>query len=91
MTDDETSEVLAAIAALPWTFAKTYAATAPHEYVVAARSTNPAAYRVLDAAIKQHATPGDFWGRTYQYLLIPGHGWKYWRYDILINRAKVTP
>ena len=87
MTPDEAREVLAAIAAMPWKFAKTYAERAPHEYCL--WFGNEAAFVVVADAIRQHGVRGDFHGHSYKYLLIDGHGWKYWRYRILINRARL--
>jgi hypothetical protein len=80
---------------LEWTFAKTYAKTAPHEYVVLGRTEGITREDFIRAAHAIHTfgQPGKFYKSTNIYLTVDG--WKYWTMDWnldetdLINR--VTP
>jgi hypothetical protein len=59
---------------LRWTFAKTYADSAPHWYVVAGRTE---AFELADAiragrVIRTYGEPGRFYSMTNLYLPVPG-------------------
>lgn len=78
---------------LDWTFAKTYAETAPHEYVVLGRTDGICAEDFVRAArvIHTFGQPGKFWNNTNIYLT--NDRMKWWTMDSelvetgLINRA----
>lgn len=78
---------------LEWTFAKTYADTAPHEYVVLDRTDGigPADFVRAARVIQTFGQPGKFWNTTRIYLTHQGRKW--WTMDspltetTLINRA----
>ncbi|MFC6238037.1 class I SAM-dependent methyltransferase [Longivirga aurantiaca] len=82
--------------ALTWTFAKTYADTAPHEYVVAGRNGCPLSHGDFVRAAKVIATfgrPAKFYSMTGIYLTSRDGGLKWWTMDAdldstdLINQA----
>ena len=68
-----------------WIFAKTYAKTAPHEYIV--RETNPDFFDKMCKLIDEEGYV-ERWrdGKEYKYLKIGNH--KYWHFDIILNREK---
>ncbi|MFO7734385.1 MAG: hypothetical protein R6X21_12170 [Candidatus Aminicenantes bacterium] len=72
------------IAATPWTFAKTYADTWPHEYIVREK-----VYRELFAELAEHINkfgyPSRFYEVTMTYFDHEGH--TYWHMDNIINRC----
>lgn len=80
---------------LQWTFAKTYADTAPHEYIVAGRTAgiSRADFRRAAHVIHTWGEPGRFWRSTNIYLAHAGTPHRYWTMDAdlddtdLINRA----
>lgn len=81
---------------LTWTFAKTYAETAPHEYVVAGRNGCPLSRGDFVRAAKVIATfgrPAKFYSMTGIYLTSPDRRLKWWTMDAdldstdLINQA----
>lgn len=74
------------IKAQKWTFAKTYAATAPHEYFVRTPETEEL-YQALVAKIKASGVNEKFYKATFRYLYIGQY--KYWAYPNLINRVKI--
>ncbi|GAA1942305.1 class I SAM-dependent methyltransferase [Agromyces allii] len=79
--------------AMPWTCAKTYAQSAPHEYVVHPRTPGLTREGFQRAAhvIHTFGEPGRFWRSTNTYLVVGPH--RYWTMDAdlddtdLINRA----
>lgn len=86
-------------AELDWQFATTYAASAPHEYVVAGRTPGLTADDVARAAhvIRTYGEPMKFYKDTRIYLVTPS-GWKHWDMQgptiddsrvTLINRGRV--
>ena len=83
-------------ASLEWIFAKTYAQTAPHEYVVLGRTQGITREDFVRAGrvIRTFGQPGKFWHSTNIYLTTDD-GWKFWTMDEqvtdtdLINRATV--
>lgn len=85
------SDILAVIDRLDWTFAKTMPEN-PHEYTIRDKARDPADFARLYAAIEEHGSWERWNGRRYRYLY-PGDGWRYWilgsRYSFLVNRARV--
>ena len=76
-------ELRAAIASVAWR-ATTY--IAPHEYIV--KENCPEAWDVIAKAIDTDKTAYTkmFKGAAYKYLDIDG--WRYWHFDVTLNRAK---
>ena len=79
---------------LEWTFAKTYARTAPHDYVVLGRCPLSRADIIRAAkVIHTFGEPGKYWDTTNIYLTSPDRRWKWWTMDrdlnttTLVNRA----
>jgi len=79
---------------LEWTFAKTYATTAPHDYVVLGRCPLSRADIIRAAkVIHTFGEPGKYWDTTNIYLTSPDARWKWWTMDpdlhatTLVNRA----
>jgi hypothetical protein len=81
------------IALSKWTFAKTYAKKAPHEYTVLKSTYSPETFRAFVQFIWDHGYKERFWRREFTYIDIDG--WKYWTMDPtvestdLINRARI--
>ena len=82
------AELTAAIGAQRWKTAKTYANTAPHEYIV--KKWNPTVWDALAAAIDRYGIDQEFRlfksRNTYRYLYIGDY--RYWHYEIILNRAR---
>jgi len=85
-------DLLAAIDSQKWTFAKTYAHFAPHEYFLI--SQNPKLFKELKEKIAKEGKKekfavkpngGKIWEETYFYL----DGYRYWGYDTVLNRTKL--
>jgi len=83
---------------LEWTFAKTYATTAPHEYVVLGRGACPLSRADFVRAAKVIVTfgePAKFYSMTGIYLTSPDGRVKWWTMDAdlkatdLINQATI--
>jgi SAM-dependent methyltransferase len=78
-----------------WTFAKTYAETAPHHYVVEGRTPGVAHEDMVRAArvIHTFGTPGKYYSLTKIYLVSPDGQNRWWTEDkhftdaTLVNRA----
>lgn len=83
---------------LEWIFAKTYADTAPHYYVVHPRTKDMTReeYARVCRVIRTFGQPGKFYSSMQIYLTDPASGWKYWSMDPtpemtdLINRAPIA-
>ncbi|GAA1177013.1 hypothetical protein GCM10009584_18100 [Ornithinimicrobium humiphilum] len=83
-------------ASLSWTWARTYAETAPHWYVVLGRTPGLDQDDFVRAArvIETFGRAGQFYGRTYVYLYDDSSGMKWWTMDetpestTLINMAE---
>src|ERR1035437_9481439 len=81
--------------ALEWTFARTYAATAPHSYVVLGRTAGMTKDDFVRAArvIHTFGRPAKFYAMTSIYLTSPDGQLKWWTMDAdvtetnLINQA----
>ena len=65
-------EFLAIVSKLHWTFAKTYAKSWPHDYVVRGKSISPHDFSVSLAFIEQRGTPEDFYATKTTYLRLEG-------------------
>lgn len=82
-------------AGLEWTFARTYADTAPHDYVVQGRTPGVTHADVVRAArvIGTFGVPGKFYSTTKLYLTSPDGQFRWWCEDThftdatLVNRA----
>ena len=89
----ELPELKALLATMPWRFAKTYATTAPHEYMVRGPVTE-VAFCQLHAAIEAHGVNLKFGPYRGRYLNL-GDGWKYWHmgkslsWNRTLNRDRV--
>ena len=78
-----------------WTFAKTYAETAPHHYVVESRTPGVTHEDMVRAArvIHTFGTPGKYYSLTKIYLVSPDGRFRWWTEDrhftdaTLVNRA----
>ena len=78
-----------------WTFAKTYAQTAPHDYVVQWRTPGVTHDDIVRAArvICTFGTPGKYYSLTKIYLVSPDGRMRWWTEDrnftdaTLVNRA----
>jgi SAM-dependent methyltransferase len=86
---------LALAAQLEWTFAKTYAETAPHHYVVENRTSGVTHDDMVRAArvIHTFGQPGKYYSLTKIYLVSPDGKCRWWTEDkhftdtTLVNRA----
>ena len=95
ITEDDLDWWVTRAAALQWTFARTYAATAPHSYVVQGRTVGMTAADYVRAGrvIHTFGQPGKFYGMTSIYLTSPDGRVKWWTMDrdvrdtTLINQA----
>lgn len=82
-------------ASVEWTFAKTYAESAPHSYVVPGRAAgmNAEDYVRVSRVIHTFGRPAKFYGMTSIYLTSPNGQLKWWTMDAnvaettLINQA----
>lgn len=65
---------------LEWTWAKTYAETAPHWYVVLGRTPNldRAGYARAGLVIRTYGEPGKFYSMTNLYLFTDDRRLKFW-------------
>lgn len=78
-----------------WTFAKTYAATAPHHYIVEGRTSGVTHEDMVRAARVVHTfgQPGKYYSLTKIYLVSPDGRYRWWTEDnqftdtTLVNRA----
>lgn len=71
----------------PWTFAKTYARTWPHEYIVREK-VDAGLFDELAAHIDQHGYESHFYETKRNYLDFAGNA--YWHIDNIINRCPGT-
>lgn len=69
-----------------WTFAKTYAQTWPHEYLVR-EETDHALFQALAAHIDEHGYTEYFFQKAVIYL--DYEGYSYWHMGNIINRCVV--
>lgn len=95
MTEDDLDWWLTLAGQLDWTFARTYAETAPHSYVVHPRTSGMAEGDYVRAAhvIHTFGQPAKFYNMTSIYLTSPDRRVKWWTMDRdldetnLINQA----
>ncbi|HPR91059.1 MAG TPA: hypothetical protein PLD93_06470 [Synergistaceae bacterium] len=94
LNDADLNRARAFIAGNDWIFAKTYAKTAPHEYVVKTKLPSEEMQKEFEwfaMLIRQKGYETEFWGTIYMYLDIDGK--KYWTMGepleetIILNRA----
>ena len=76
-----------------WNWAKSYAKTAPHWYVVRGEFADDALFDKVVEEMRQNSVPERFYSKTFQYFYHGGY--KYWTMGnpiaetTIINRAKV--
>jgi hypothetical protein len=95
-TEDDLAWWLDFAGSREWTFAKTYAATAPHDYIVQDRSPGVTHDDVVRAAhvIHTFGVPGKYYGLTKIYLTSPDGKLRWWTEDsdlsttTLVNQAR---
>ena len=58
----------------------------PHEYF--RRDQNPAAFDYMCSLIDTYGKDEKFYKTTYRYLYVGE--WKYWHFQIILNRAKIS-
>lgn len=95
ITEDDYNWWLTTATSVKWIWAKTYAETAPHDYIVDGRTRGLDHGDFVRAArvIHTFGTPGKYYGITNIYLEDPASGVKWWTMDAhvtetnLINRA----
>ena len=82
------------ISSVEWTWAKTYAKSAPHWYCVFKRNPElDQEFRYFTQYIRDHGVTRKFWSKEFTYLEI--EGFEYWSYGApveeteLINRAEI--
>lgn len=78
-------ELLQRIEKQYWRFAKTYAKTAPHEYML--KEWNPELFKAICDLIDADGYEEKFYGETFRYYNIGE--FKYWHYDTILNRCKI--
>ncbi|OGN00104.1 MAG: hypothetical protein A2817_02235 [Candidatus Yanofskybacteria bacterium RIFCSPHIGHO2_01_FULL_39_8b] len=75
---------------MKWTFAKTYAKTAPHEYVL--QKNEPKTHRYIKEMIRKHGVWEEFCmpgGKPYQVHYWYRGRYRYWVIDNILNRTRV--
>ncbi|MEX2430291.1 MAG: hypothetical protein WD645_00045 [Dehalococcoidia bacterium] len=78
-----TMELRRALEAAPWRWAKSYAKTAPHWYIV--RHQVPDLFNAMVDLVRAEGVSRRWKdGRTYRYLDLDG--WKYWHVTGVLNR-----
>ena len=72
-----------------WIFAKTYAKTAPHEYII--KDKNPWLFNAIANLIDTKGYLRDFtlFGHTETNKYFDIDGYKYWHYEVVLNRDKI--
>lgn len=70
-----------------WTFAKTYAHTAPHDYIVEDRTEGVSHSDMVRASrvIHTFGVPGKYYGHTKIYLTRPEGQFRWWTEDALLE------
>lgn len=99
ITRDDLDWWLEFAATRQWTFAKTYAETAPHHYVVEGRTPGVSHEDMVRAArvIHTFGSPGKYYSLTKIYLVSPDSRYRWWTEDnhftdtTLVNRATSEP
>ncbi len=75
---------------MKWIFAKTYAKTAPHEYIV--QENQPTLFRRVKQRIKTNGVREEFCmlgGKPYMVTYWYRGRYKYWVIDNILNRTRV--
>ena len=74
---------------IEWTFAKTYAKFAPHEYFV--DKQYPRSFRLFKMMIREYGVNKKFtlFGHTKTYRYLFFEGYKYWNIENILNREKL--
>jgi len=98
ITQEDLAWWLEFAASREWSFAKTYAETAPHHYVVQGRTPDVTHEDMVRAArvIHTFGTPGKYYSLTKIYLVSPDGQHRWWTEDqhftdtTLVNRATTT-
>jgi hypothetical protein len=85
--DTELALLRAEVAKLQWTFAKNYAAHAPHWYVVRGRTVDVETYTRIVNAIRRYGVNQKFGPYRNKYLVIGE--FKYWVLPPVINRDDI--
>jgi hypothetical protein len=77
--------------ALEWTFARTYAQTAPHSYVVLGRTAGMTTDDYVRAAkvIHTFGSPANFYDMTSIYLTSPDGRLKWWTMDLEVTKTNL--
>lgn len=75
-----------------WTFAKTYARSAPHDYVVAGRTPGVSHEDLVRAArvIHTFGSPGKYYSVTKIYLVSPDGRFRWWTEDEVFNDTNLV-
>lgn len=68
-----------------WKFAKTYAQTAPHEYIL--QEWNPELFKIICDLIGTSGYEEKFYNETFKYYNIGK--FKYWRCGNVLNRCPI--
>lgn len=91
-TEDDLAWWLDFATSREWTFAKTYAATAPHDYIVQDRSPGVSHDDVVRAAhvIHTFGVPGKYYGLTKIYLTSPDGRLRWWTEDADLNKTTLV-
>ena len=86
--DEKQSESM--LSEVKWTFAKTYAKTAPHEYIV--NHQYPSVFEQMCNSIDAEGYDQDFTlsGHTNRYRYYNLGGYKYWHFDTILNREPLN-
>lgn len=71
-----------------WIFAKTYAKTAPHEYIVKEHLKDQEGFEEVAKFINKNGEKEKFWNRDYTYLKVGEY--KYWNIENIINRVELN-
>ena len=80
-----TNDLLTRINNQKWKFAKTYAETAPHEYIV--DEWNIDLFKEICHLIDTDGYEEIFYDKSFRYYNIGEY--KYWHYDTILNRCKI--
>ena len=86
MTELDQKQLELMLSEVKWTFAKTYAKTAPHEYIV--NHQYPLVFEQMCKLIDAEGYDRDFTlsGHTNRYRYYNLGGYKYWHFDTILNR-----
>lgn len=74
------------VATQTWIFAKTYADTSPHEYIVRSSENEEDFVRAVKF-IRNHGFKAKFWRKEYTYYFV--NGYFYWTMGSPISKTKI--